>query len=223
MKTSIRNQPIIAEDTAAVIKDGVIVFKGSRADAVKYMRKLAKAGHESQLKSTNKKVGDKWEAKATTVTATGSKKFNEVRQELQKLGIIIKTTEEHSKYSPEYVVKHAGDKNPDHGYFTNDLEDAYETGKDMAKRKHGTTAAVIKTTASDAKPELYDPVFANRQQSNHAAVIASADQPKYSSASPPKSPLSGRPMQLAQAGTYGQAPFKIWVHLEDRIVLPYRE
>jgi hypothetical protein len=164
-----------------------------------------------------------------TITAGGSKQFLAIKQELLKLGITIKTDEGHSKYSPSYVVKYAGDKNPDHGYFTNDLEDAHATGKDMAKRKKSSTAAVIKTpdkvkvVTASAKVELYDPIFSRKQQSNHAAVIASADQLRYSPTSPPLSPLSGRPMQLAQAGTYGQVPFKVWIHLEDRIVLPYRE
>lgn len=38
----------------------------------------------------------------------------------------------HTEYG-EYRVRHLGDRNPDHGYFCDNLDDAYRTGLAMAK------------------------------------------------------------------------------------------
>lgn len=63
--------------------------------------------------------------------------------------------------------------------------------------------------------EIYDPIFNEKKQFTTTA----ADNPHY----PPKSPMSGQPMELINVGAHGQIPFKAWVSLNDRIVLPYRE
>jgi hypothetical protein len=150
----------------------------------------------------------------TETTAGGSKKFNAVKQELAGLGLLIKPTGEMGGDGPEYVVKFKDDKNPDHGYFTNDLEDALGTGKAMHKHrqthgdKHNATANVV------------DPIFGkNNQPKPSLVMMASSDRVSYTV---PKSPLSQQPMEKVQAGAYGQKPFDIWVHLNDRIALPHR-
>ncbi|HWY35146.1 MAG TPA: hypothetical protein VNX68_10910, partial [Nitrosopumilaceae archaeon] len=124
--------------------------------------------------------------------------------ELDKLGIDIKADTEYN----EYQVRYKNDKNKNHGYHTDDLEDAVATGKSMAehKRKHNSTSST---------EEIYDPIFSPKKQFTTTA----ADNPQY----PPKSPMSGQPMQLINVGAHGQVPFKAWIHLTDRLVLPYRE
>jgi hypothetical protein len=56
--------------------------------------------------------------------------FKVVQKVLSILGVSIKNKDS----AGDYKVTYKGDRNPDHGYYTNDLEDAYYTGIDMAKR-----------------------------------------------------------------------------------------
>lgn len=57
-------------------------------------------------------------------------KFKVVQQVLSAVGISLKNKDS----AGEYRITYKGDRNPDHGYYTDDIEDAYFTGIDMAKR-----------------------------------------------------------------------------------------
>lgn len=57
-------------------------------------------------------------------------KFKVVQQVLSILGVTIKNKDS----AGDYKLTYKGDRSPDHGYYTDDLEDAYYTGIDMAKR-----------------------------------------------------------------------------------------
>lgn len=136
-------------------------------------------------------------------------KFNVVKEELRKIGVTIRKTGEGTYGRPEMVVKLASDKNPEHGYYTDDLEDALDTGKAMAQHQRGGAA-----TATDLIPS----------KTERSAITASDQSIAVTAATNniPSSPLSNRPMKLTKVGAFGQPPFDAWVHLDDRIVLPHR-
>jgi len=71
------------------------------------------------------------------------------------------------------------------------------------------------------KPPIYDPLF--HEQPPVQYLTTAADSTRISAQRVPRSPLSNTDMQLIDVGPFGQPPFKAWVHLTDRIVLPYRE
>lgn len=62
--------------------------------------------------------------------------FAAVREELRGLGVTIHTTAVHTPLSPEYRVALAGVPRSQGGgsYYTDDLEDALATGRDMTRR-----------------------------------------------------------------------------------------
>lgn len=71
------------------------------------------------------------------------------------------------------------------------------------------------------KPKIYDPLFSDTASLGENSLITAAvsDVAQYRQ---PISPISNQPMEKILVGAYGQAPFYAWVHLQDRIVLPYR-
>jgi len=65
---------------------------------------------------------------------------------------------------------------------------------------------------------IYDPLFTNYKQPAPNYTLEA-----HSPINAPLSPYSREPMQLVNCGSPSEAYFKAWVHLKDRVVLPFKE
>jgi hypothetical protein len=202
-----------ADATPAHDKELMKLLKGMPVSGggVDIISAWARGWHTANAEGARKaveKIDPKFKrnSEAATIKGHGSREFKAAKAELAKLGIDLRANVEWN----EYQVKYRDDKNPKHGYHTDDLEDAVATGKKMAEHKHKHNST------SSANTEIYDPIFNSTAKQ---FTTTAADNPHY----PPKSPMSGEPMEIINCGAHGQTPFRAWIHIRDRIVLPYRE